>query len=148
MGKYSVKSTITYKPRVTRTVAASDVWADCRITSRTITSDRTEWNEWFDGEFYYAGQVTVRYTGTCTDSVWVGDSLKAFTWNSAWSDDDYIMTDDLRPGDDVTAAKYAELQDVVGDADVVAGQDMEVLPRYSTFGGSKTIKKTRTVVVR
>ena len=63
--------------------------------------------------------------------------------------DDYIMTDDLRPGDDVAAAKYAELYYVVGDADVVAGQDMEVLCRgCSTFGGSKTIKKTRTVVVR
>lgn len=154
-GTYSVASTIVYRPRTTlRRASASTVFAQCRVTSKAITSDRTSWNVWDvqeDGTVigYYAGQVTVRYTGKCNDRIWVGDTLKSFVWNSAWSDDDYIMTDFLPVNSNWAALKLAETSYVVGDLAYVDGPDMTVLPVIGwNYGTARTFVGKRTVVVR
>jgi hypothetical protein len=151
-GTYKATSTITYKPRTTaKRASATHVFAKCRISSRTIISDRTTRHQWFDGTMYYAGQVTVRYQGNCTDDLWVGSTLKHVAFPATWTDDDYVMTDDLPVGADPTAAKYADLYYGIGDIDYVSGTDMSAssLPAIGwNYGAARTIKKTRTVVVR
>lgn len=147
-GTYKVTSKITYRPVTTTTIPADKIMAKCRVSSREITSDRTQWEEWFDGTGYYAGQVTVRYTGSCTDSVFVGSKLTSMTWTTVWTEDDYIMTTEAAPSANWAALKLAEVSYKVGDIDYVFGKDMTTLPTISKLGGTKTTSNTRSVTVR
>ena len=93
------------------------------------------------------GQVTVRYTGNCTDSTY---EFGALAWTTSWTDDEWVMTDDYRYGRDDHRwgeAKLDELSYTTGDVDYVDGADMSSLPR-TTIEIGKSKKRTRTVYVR
>lgn len=148
-GTYRVTSTLTYRKARTVTVPASSVWAECRVSSKRITDDRTAWRSWFDGTGYYAGQVTVRYSGTCTDTIYDSNyNSRRLTWQTSWSDDEYMVTDDHPASADWAAIKLAETDYTIGDVDHVSGEDMTQMPTYQVYGKKQTTRNTRTVVVR
>lgn len=147
-GTYKVTSTFTYRTKSAVTVPASEVLAECRVQGRTITSDRTERLDWQDGTVAYMGQVTVRYSGTCEDSVYVNSKLTSVRWATTWTDDEFLFTDDIPAGADPTPAKYAELYNQLGDVDYVFGSDMAKLPTVQKLSGVKKASNTRTVTVR
>lgn len=144
-GTYKVTSKFTYRPVSTTTISADRIWAKCRVSDRQIISDRTTWNDWFDGNGYYAGQVTVSYSGSCTDTVFIGSSLKTLTWNSAWTDDEYIVTSDGAPSADWASIKLAQANYTIGDIAYVSGPEMTSLPTVSKLGSTRTTTRTRTV---
>ena len=147
-GTYKVTSTFTYRTATNVPVAGSQVFAECRVNARSIISDRTQRNDWFDGEVYYAGQVTVRYWGACDDDVFVGTKLVHVRWATTWTDDEFLMTDILPAWANATPAKYAELYNAIGDMDYVSGSDMSKLPTVKKLSGIKKTSRTRTVTVR
>lgn len=147
-GTYRVTSTYTFRPKVVAKVASADVFAQCRVATRAIVSDRTQPTAWHDGSVYYSGQVTVRYTGTCIDRLYLAGNSRDVTWSTAWTDDDYLLTKNVYLGGDPLAAKLADVYYTIGDRAYVAGADMATLPTYTTLASKRTTKNTRTVVVR
>ena len=147
-GKYKVTTTVTFQQRRTVTASATDIWASCRIATMALTSDRTDWNDWFDGTGYYAGQVTFTYTGTCSETIYAADGSHFVQWKTSWQADDYIMTEFVSPSASRTDAIIAEASYGLGDSDYVDGTDMKTLPTYQTWSPSRTVKATRTVTVK
>ena len=146
-GKYKVTSTITYRMPQVVAIPAGDVWAECRVTSKVITSDRTAWRDWGDGTGYYADQATVQYVGTCVDDIWVGDTYNRYTWDASWSEDEFLMTENAPVASDWAALKMAATDYKVGDVDYQPGADLSALPTATALGAAQVTKNTRTVIV-
>jgi hypothetical protein len=58
----------------------------------------------------------------------VGGAWRTFRWTTAWTDDDYLFTDQVTAGTDPAAVKAADLTYKVGDVDYVFGSEMSALP--------------------
>lgn len=147
-GSYTVTSYIDYRVPTTYTPEPSSFSADCRVTSREITQDRTSWNGYSDGTGYYSGQVSVKYTGSCVEDFDAGDYQQRYTWDASWATDEYVFTDDTTPSADRAALILAELDYVVGDVDYVAGADLSAIPTVTTAGELQSLVKTRKVTVK
>jgi len=148
-GTYRVTSTLTYRAARTVTLPAGSVWAECRVDSKRITDDRTSWRDYSDGTGYFAGQVTARYSGTCTDTVYDSNhNSRRLAWTTSWSDDKYLVTEAHPTNADWAALKLAETDYKIGDVDYVDGEDVAKLPTYTTYAKKQTTKETRTVRVR
>ena len=148
-GTYKVTSTLTYYPLTVRAGKPDEVWAECRVEALQITSDRTDFRDYDkDGVGYYAGQVTVHYTGTCTDTIYTFGVSDTYTWQSSWNFDDWVATEDVSVSADRIAAITADLSYGLGDVDMVEGPALAALPKVKTLGTLVSAKTTRTVKVK
>ena len=151
-GTYKVTSTVIFRLPQSYTVLAGDVWASCRVTSKELISDRTDWRDFGgDATGYYFGQVTVRYTGECVDDLYIGGLSQRLTWLTSWSDDELVMTADTTDTSAATRAALvlADTDFKVGDVDYVDGADMSALPPATTvLGEQQILTSTRTVKVK
>ena len=152
-GKYKVTSTISYFPVATVQMQPGNVYAECRVTNRELVSDRTEWKYAGDPDAWLYGQVTIRYTGDCTEDpvafdYAIGSWVPSVTWQTTWIEDPLVMVD-YTGTTDRNATILAD-SDVakIGDVANVSGDKMSSVPTYTTHGDQTTGKTVRTVVVR
>lgn len=148
-GTYKVTTTVSFRLPQTITPSATSVWSECRITSMAITSDRTDWNDWFDDTGYYAGQVTFAYTGTCADTFYDQSGAAHYVkWTTTWQYDDFVVTENVSPFASRSSAIIDAATYGLGDVDFVDGTEMSRLPAYQAWTATQTLKRTRTVKVK
>jgi len=149
-GSYKVTSTVKYQPKVKKTVPAGEVYSsDCKVTSKKIVKDftNTEYDSW-DGTYTVSGQVDVQYTGTCTTEVYLNGKFQNINWTAKWTETDYVYIWGLTSGQDWEGAKLADTYRNVGDWAHPGSWELDTLPTYATYGSTRTVTNTRTVVVK